>query len=239
MNIILLFCSETNKTAGVDLLVELWQKGLIWDNVIGYKLIQVDQLFQGQMAAVSDSGGGVGGLNGDCYQSGGAGGGGPSKFHAKRWFTLDADLLVTGVDVPTIIGTKNPTPYMVLLDLRWELTSFVDGISSGGIVGGIGGGGGAYNTYEHSGYVDNYNKAGGYGTTTGYDNPYGYDDPDQSLQQYNSGVYSSASYGGGGGGIGVVAEDASYNRVGGDDNRSYLIGNCEFPVEINPVVRIL
>lgn len=162
-------CSETNKTSGVDLLVELWQKGLIWDNVVGYKLIQVDQLFQGQLAAVVPD---------TQYSNGYDAPPPPSKFHLTRWFTLDADLMVSGVDHPAIIGTKNPTPYKVLLDLRWELTSFVGGdqmamdqlVGGGGISGGVGGGsGGVLRPYVEHSSVDNYNKIDStYGSIMGY-----------------------------------------------------------------------
>lgn len=228
----------------MDLLVELWQKGLIWDNVIGYKLIQVDQLFQGQIAA----------------QFNGYGATAPSKFHATRWFSLDADLLVAGgLDQPAIIGTKNPTPYQVLLDLRWELTGFVGG-GGGGVIAdptgaGVGmgmgmgmmmdqgGGGGMHSRpfVEHSS-VENYNKIDSYGSIIGYGSvayedmtddysrqPY---DQPQHQQQHpynNSEMYSSTSaYNNG------LDEDALYNRLPpdnngyDDDNRSYLMGNCEY-----------
>lgn len=201
----MLFSSETNKTAGVDLLVELWQKGLIWDSVIGYKLIQVDKLFQGQLAAAPLHNGGGGYLSAP-----------PPKFHAKRWFTLDADLLVSGLDQPTIIGTKNSTPYMVLLDLRWELT--VDPM----IASGDGGGGlmMVHNqTFEHSCGVDNYNKIDTYGNCGSG----AYDVPDYSRQQYNSEMYSAAALYNG-----LIDEDALYNPLDEDDNKSYLMGNCKW-----------
>lgn len=218
--------------------MELWQKGLIWDNVIGYKLIQVDQLFQGQMAAAVP----------EQQFNGYAAPPPQSKFHATRWFTLDADLLVSGLDQPAIIGTKNATPYMVLLDLRWELTSFV--VDQGG--------GGVHRPFavEHSS-VDNYNKIDTYGSIIGYGGGGGggggsgaYEDvpdysrppplshqqqqPQQQMHPYNnsSEMYSSTVYNG------LLAdEDALYNRPpddlddGGydDDNRSYLTGNCECP----------
>lgn len=192
--------------------MELWQKGLIWDSVLGYKLIQVDQLFQGQLAAVSLHNG-----------SGGFVSAPPPKFHAKRWFTLDADLLVSGLDQPTIIGTKNSTPYMVLLDLRWELT--VDPMIASG------GGGGLimdhHQTFEPSCRVDNYNKIDTYGSITeaAYGNCGGgaYDVPDYPRQQYNSEMYSTASVYNG-----LIDEDALYNRLDDDDNKSYLMGNCKW-----------
>lgn len=223
------------------MLVELWQKGLIWDNVIGYKLIQVDQLFQGQLAAH---------LNGYTAATGP-----PTKFHVARWFTLDADLLVAGgLDHPAIIGTKNPTPYMVLLDLRWELTSsvgernmLVDHGGSGlidNVQRPFGGGLG----HLSGSSVDNYNNTfDSYGIAAGcgigsddmcgdYGQPY-----DQQQQQQpaynNSEMYSSTTaYNG------LDADDALYNRhqilPGGSGNGyddtdascgiSYQYGNCEY-----------
>lgn len=240
----------------MDLLVELWEKGLIWDNVIGYKLIQVDQLFQGQLAAAAPPH--------DQYN--GYPAAPQSKFHSTRWFTLDADLLVSGLDQPTIIGTKNPTPYRVLLDLRWELTSFVVDHGGGGLGGGLGVGGMHQQSYVEHSSVDNYNnKIDTYGGSSmmGYDNGSGgggaYEDvqdyPRQQQQQqqqmhpYNnsSEMYSSTVYNNG-----LADEDALYNRpldddggggVGGglydDDNRSYLMGNCEYPVLVIDYIIII
>lgn len=218
----------------MDLLVELWQKGLIWDNVIGYKLIQVDQLFQGQIAA----------------QYNGYGGGGPSKFHLTRWFTLDADLLVAGgLDQPAIIGTKNATPYMVLLDLRWELTSFVGGDSSSAMMmmmmmedhGGGGDVGGLHHRpfVEHSS-VDNYNKIDTYGSIIGYgdvayEDVAEYPGPQQQYDPYNSNreMYSSTSgYNNGLDGDDLFnrlpSSSLDHNGVRDDDNMSHLTGNCEY-----------
>lgn len=224
--------SETNKTRGIDLLVELWQKGLIWDNVIGYKLIQVDQLFQGQLAAQ---------FNGYAVSPP------QSKFHLTRWFTLDGDLLVAGgLDQPAIIGTKNPTPFMVLLDLRWELTSLVGG--GVGVGGGDhtmmdqGGGGGVHMPFVEHSSVDNYKKIDIYGSISGYGNvAYDVDVPDYSRQfdqppqhsYNNSEMYSSTTVYNG------LEEDALYNRLRpdnngcyDDDNGSYPLENCEYRIGI-------
>lgn len=190
--------------------MELWEKGLLWDNVVGYKLIQVDQLFQGQLAAIPDQNGAGGSF------------GVPPKLHAKRWFTLDADLLVSGHENPKIIGTKTSTPYMVLLDLRWELTSFSQD-AMGGPVGDLT----PYQTFENSCAVDNYNKFDGYGSMSGY-GPAGYDLPDYSNQMpqqpYDDAEFypsSNAAYNG------YVDGDNVYHNQSGYDDKGYLMENCK------------
>lgn len=200
-------CSETNKTIGINLLIELWQKGILWDNVLGYKLIEIDQLFQGNLLADSLA-------NGLATSTG-------SRLTTNRWFTLDADLLVTGAgcgngpgDGPTVIGTKTPTTYMVLLELRWELTN-CDGTGS---TADIDLSSFPSNTYDvrsdSGGILNNYSEAN-------------YCDQNYYTQPYNN----SDAYGLGNIPLGDEALYKGNGRYGAgefDDSEGYYTGNGKF-----------
>lgn len=139
----------------------------------------------------------------------------PAKFHVKRWFTLDADLLVAGVDQPTILGTKNATQCMVFLDLRWELTNY-DPMST--LTTGLRPTDGSSQLYGPS--VDNYNNHDAYDSEMRYGNGEVYVGGQQCN---NSEMYSRAAYNG-------LDEDALYNcpelgTADGDYDGGYLTRN--------------
>lgn len=104
--------SEINRL-DLGLIVEVWNKGLIWDTMVGTAWIPLRSVQQSEEVCgcggcVGSSGGADANTDLSCLSQEGSG----------DWIFLDAEVLMKADE---IYGTKNPTPHRLLLDTRFEL----------------------------------------------------------------------------------------------------------------------
>ncbi|CAG07789.1 unnamed protein product, partial [Tetraodon nigroviridis] len=106
------------------LVVELWNKGLIWDTMIGTALIPLDTIQQSDQETTPSKAKGHGALHCPLLLSLVFIFCGPilslllSQEGPGHWLSLDSEVLMREGEV---CGTTNPTPHQVLLDARFEL----------------------------------------------------------------------------------------------------------------------
>lgn len=133
------------------LLVEVWNKGMIWDRALGYQLIPLETIpyniidddilpddeFEDcdststaahqQLLIRNNQSNGVK-YNQPQYQQQSQQFHGPDQHRQQQlqqgqWYPIDMDLILMDGEVS---GTKNPTGHMILLDCRFELPFGMD-----------------------------------------------------------------------------------------------------------------
>ena len=107
--------NQSSSDSPNGLLVELWNKGVIWDTIIGYVWIPLQKI-PGYMT--QNESGIVAKNNGSHPDS--------ILPHAPTWFNVDAELSL-GANGTDVKGTKLTTGHKIFLDIRFE--SNLDGES--------------------------------------------------------------------------------------------------------------